>query len=41
MYNMYKSVEKQMNGFETSHEMQIPSNEPQQRTYFQQNNSFH
>jgi hypothetical protein len=24
----------------TSHEIQIPSNEPQQKTYFQQNNSF-
>ena len=25
----------------TSHEIQIPSNEPQQKTYFQQTNSFH
>jgi hypothetical protein len=25
----------------TSHEKQIPSNEPQQKTYFQQTNSFH
>jgi hypothetical protein len=26
---------------ETSHEIQIPSNEPQQKTYFQQTNYFH
>ena len=25
----------------TSHETQIPSNEPQQKTYFQQTNYFH
>jgi hypothetical protein len=25
----------------TAHEIQIPSNEPQQKTYFQQTNSFH
>ena len=25
----------------TSHEIQIPSNEPQQKTYFQQTNSYH
>jgi hypothetical protein len=25
----------------TSHEIQIPSNETQQKTYFQQTNSFH
>jgi hypothetical protein len=25
----------------TLHEIQIPSNEPQQKTYFQQTNSFH
>ena len=25
----------------TSHEIQIPSNEPQQKTYFQQTNYFH
>ena len=25
----------------TSHEIQIPSNEPQQKTYFQQTNAFH
>ena len=25
----------------TSHEIQIPSNEPQQKTYFQQTDSFH
>jgi hypothetical protein len=25
----------------TSHEKQIPSNEPQQKTYFQQTNHFH
>jgi hypothetical protein len=25
----------------TSHEIQIPSNEPQQKTYLQQTNSFH